>query len=237
MTGSELKANARKLIFDNTPRIFFISLLYVVLGLLVSWFTFRLPGNIDMQNMYERLSAGEMFNLTMIFSNFRLTGLFLAVLFSLFQPIFDVGFISYCFKIFRRQETSYKDILDGFLYFLKVLLLFIIITALIFLWSLLLIIPGIIAAYRYRLAFYILLDDPSKCVIDCIKESGSLMYGAKVDLLIIDISFLGWFFLDFLFFLLSPLPFTVPVVSVWLAPYITLTRVGFYKQRINRLAI
>jgi len=236
MTGSELKAVSRKLMFDNSPRLFFISLLYIIIGALVSWLTFRLPGNIDIQNMYERLSSGEMLSLTMIYSNFRPIGVFLAILLSLFQPLFDVGFMSFCLKTFRKQETTYKDLLDGFLFTIKVLSLFIVRFVLIVLWSLLLIIPGIVAAYKYRLAFYILLDDPKKGVMQCIHESSTIMYGGKVDLFIIEISFWGWFLLDILVITLLPLPFALPIVSVWIAPYMGLTIVGFYEERIRNLA-
>jgi len=236
MTGSVLKANARKLIFENTPKLFFISLIYVAIGAFISWFAVTLPGNIDFENMYLRLSSGEMFSITMIYSNFRLPGVFLAILFSLFQPIFDVGYISYCLKINRKQETTYKDILNGFLVFTKILMLFITITVIVMLWSLLLIIPGIIAAYKYRLAYYILLDDPTKGIMQCIKESSVLMYGGKVDLLTIELSFVGWFLLDIFFMMLTPVPFTIPLVSIWIAPYLGLTRAGFYEERIRTLA-
>jgi len=236
MTGSELKSIARKLMFENSPRLFFISLLYVAIGACVSWFTVTLPGSIDLDNLYQRLSSGEMFNITMIYRNFRLPGVFLALLFSLFQPIFDIGFMSYCLKIFRKQETTYKDILNGFLIFVKVLMLFLVITVFVMLWSFLLIVPGIIAAYRYRLAYYILLDDTSKGILQCIKESSTIMYGSKVDLFIIELSFFGWYLLDVLLFMLMPFPFTIPIISIWISPYLGLTKVGFYEERLRKLA-
>jgi len=235
MTGAEFKAVARKLMFENSPRLFFISLVYVAIGALVSWFIFRLPGTIDIQNMYDRISSGELPSITMIYSNFRPIGVLLAVLFYLFQPIFDVGFKSFCLKTFRKQETGYKDVLDGFLLFIKVIMLFVIMFVLILLWSLLLIIPGIVAAYRYRLAYYILLDDPGKSILQCINESSAIMYGGKVDLFLIEISFWGWFLLDLLIATLLPFPFAFPVVSIWIAPYFGLTVVGFYEERTRYL--
>ncbi|MCL2627504.1 MAG: DUF975 family protein [Oscillospiraceae bacterium] len=235
MSGSFLKANARKLIFENFPRLFFITLLYIIIASVVSWLTLRLPGNIDIQGMYDRLSAGELPSITLIYSNFRLIGVFLAVLLSLFQPVLDVGFISFCLKTGRRQDTQYTDIFNGFIYFVKVMAIFIVTFTFTLLWSLLFIFPGIVAAYRYRLAYYILLDDPKKGVFQCINESKTVMFGAKLDLLIIDISFLGWYILDITVALLLPLPFAFPILSVWIAPYAGLTRVGFYQQRLDAL--
>lgn len=77
----------------------------------------------------------------------------------------------------------------------------------IFLWSLLLIIPGIIAAYRYRMALYLLLDNPNMSVYQCIRESKRMMVGHKAELFVLDLSFLGWYILS-----------AVPFVSIWVTP-------------------
>jgi len=237
MPGSALKAGARKLIFENSPRLLFISLLYVVLIAVVSWLSFRLPGNINTQDIYSRLASGEMPGLGIIYTNFRPTGVFLALLLLLLQPIIDVGFISYCMKINRSQKTELKDLFNGFLFFIKVLSVFIISAVFIFLWSLFFVIPGIVASYRYRQAYYILLDDPGKSALSCITESKLMMHGKKLDLFLLDLSFFGWYFLDFIIFMLIPFSFAFPIVSVWLSPYIGLTRAAFYENQITDIAV
>jgi len=237
MPGSALKAGARKLIFDNSPRLLLISLLYVVLIAVVSWLSFRLPGSINTQDIYSRLASGEMPGLGIIYTNFRPIGVFLALLLFLLQPLLDVGFISYCMKTNRIENTELKDLLNGFLFFVKVLSIFIISAVFIFLWSLFLIIPGIIASYRYRQAYYILLDDPEKSALSCITESKLLMHGKKLDLFILDLSFFGWYVLDFVVLLLIPFSFAIPIVSIWLAPYIGLTRAAFYENQIADIAV
>jgi len=236
MPGSLLKASARKLIFENSPKLLFISLVYVVLITVVSWLAFRLPGSISMDDINSRLLSGEIPSIWMIYTNFRPIGVFLALILLLLQPVLDVGFISYCIKINRDQGTEIRDLFNGFLFFLKVLSIFFITSVFIFLWSLLFIIPGIVASYRYRQAYYILLDDPGKSALQCITESSLMMYGNKLDLLIIDISFIGWYLLDLAVFLLTPFPFTIPIVSLWLSPYLGLTRVAFYEDRLAKIA-
>ena len=237
MPGSLLKAGARKLIMANSPRLLIISLLFVVLSTIVSWLSLRLPGTINIPDMYIRLAAGEIFSPWMIYSNFRPIGVLLAVILRLLLPVLDVGFISYCIKINRNESTEFKDLFNGFLYFWKVIMLSIVITVLVILWSILLIIPGIIASYRYRLSYYILLDDPGKGVFQCISESKRVMRGRKLDLFTIDLSFLGWYVIDFVIFLMIPLSFAIPIVSIWLSPYVGLTRVAFYEFHINSLAV
>ena len=237
MPGSVLKFNARKLMFENAPKLFFVSLLYVVLVTLVSWLSMRLPGSIRAEDILSRLSSGEIPSLTIIYTDFRPIGVLLALILSLIQPVLDTGFVSYCMKINRKQDTEYRDIFNGFLYLVKIILIFIITSVLILLWSLLLIIPGIVAIYRYRLAYYILLDDPKKTALQCITESKQLMSGHKLDLFLIELSFFGWFVLDLAIILLTPLPFPVPIVSLWLSPYMGLTRAAFYEIRITGVTV
>ena len=237
MTGAELKAGARKLIFENSPRLLLISLLYLVIVTVVSWLAARLPGSINLEDIYARLASGETPGPGVIYTNFRPTGAFLAILLYMVTPVFDVGFTSFCMKTRRAQDTEVKDLLNGFLFFTKVLSVFIITTVLIFLWSMLLFIPGIIASYRYRLAYYILIDDPGKGALQCINESKLLMEGKKLDLLTIDISFIGWYILDLVVVFLIPSPIALPLVSIWLSPYLGLTRAGFYEDQIVKIAV
>ena len=237
MPGSLLKAGARNFIFKNSPKLLFISFVYAVLVTAVSTLSFRLPGSLSMDDINTRLLSGEIPNLGMIYTDFRLTGAIIALVLLLLQPVLNVGFMSYCLRINRSQDTEFKDLFNGFLFFTKVLSIFFITSVLIFLWSLLLIIPGIVASYRYRQAYYILLDDPGKSALQCIFESKLMMHGNKLDLLTIDISFIGWYILDLIIVILVPLPFTIPVVTIWLYPYLGLTRAAFYEDRLENIAV
>lgn len=61
-----------------------------------------------------------------------------------------------------------------------------------FLWSLLFVIPGIVKAYAYSMAYYIKLDHPDYGWKACIDESRRLMDGHKWEKFVLDLSFLGW---------------------------------------------
>jgi len=235
MPGSTLKAAARKLIFENAPRLFFICLLYVVLITVTTWLSLRFPGKISAQDIYSRLASGQQPGLSVIYTDFALIGVLPAILLLLLQPVLNAGFMRYCVKLIRKQNAGLKDIFRCFLYFPKVVSIFIISSGLVILWSLPLIVPGIVAGYRYRQAYYILLDDPGKSALQCITESKLLMYGRKVDLFSIDISFIGWYIIIAVF-LLSPYPFIIPVISIWLSPYAGLTRAAFYENSVNGMA-
>ena len=236
MPVSALKAGARGLIFMNFPWILFFSLLYVVFISVIWWLSYRLSGSVSIEDINSRLASGEIPNLWIIYTNFRPTGVFFAFLLLMLLPFFNVGFISVCIKTYRSQKTEFKELFKGFLFFTKVISIFIISAVFIFLWSLLLIFPGIVAGYKYRQAYYILLEDPEKGALSCISESKQIMHGKKLDLFILDLSFAGWYFLRFIL-MLTPFMFIVPLLSIWLSPYAGLTRASFYENLIADIAV
>lgn len=61
-----------------------------------------------------------------------------------------------------------------------------------FLWSLLLVIPGIIASYRYYMTPFILCENPDMTALEAINESKRLMKGNKWRLFCLELSFIGW---------------------------------------------
>ena len=105
---------------------------------------------------------------------------------------FVLGLSYFIMRLFRGEYAKPVDIFYGFDHILKAALLYIVMGIFVFLWSLLLIIPGIIAAYRYRLAYYIMLDNPNMATMEIISESKRLMRGNKGKLFILDLSFIGW---------------------------------------------
>lgn len=64
-----------------------------------------------------------------------------------------------------------------------------------FLWTLLLVIPGIIKSYAYRMVPYILADNPELASDEAITLSSKMMDGNKFALFVLELSFIGWYFL------------------------------------------
>ena len=88
------------------------------------------------------------------------------------------------------------------------------------LWSLLFVIPGIIAGYRYRFALYNLCENPEMGVMDAIRLSKQQTMGHKMDLFVLDLSFIGWSLLCAL---------TLGILSIWISPYIQQTDLGYFE--------
>ena len=97
---------------------------------------------------------------------------------------------------FRRRQVGGTDLLfSGFDCFSRTFIAYFVTNLFIFLWSLLFIVPGIIAMYRYRLTFFILADNPHIGPLEAIEISKHLMHSNKGKLFLLDLSFIGWAFL------------------------------------------
>lgn len=105
---------------------------------------------------------------------------------------FSLGISFFFLAMFRRQKVEITDIFLGFERFGKALGLFLFQALFIFLWALLLFVPGIIAAIRYSQAFFILADDPTKGIRQCMDESKAMMRGNKAKFFCLNLSFIGW---------------------------------------------
>ena len=92
----------------------------------------------------------------------------------------------------------------------------------IFLWSLLLIVPGIYKAYQYRMIPYLLADDPTMTKDRAFAESKRLMDGQKWNAFVLDLSFLGWNILSAL---------TLGILGVfYVTPYQVQTNAALYEK-------
>lgn len=110
-------------------------------------------------------------------------------------PIFSFGILAFLIVMVREGNIQFDRIFSGFEFYLKILLMTIVMGIKIILWTCLLVIPGIIAALNYSQSYYIFFDDPSKGVLQCIHESTAMMKGNKGSLFILALSFIGWLLL------------------------------------------
>ena len=102
---------------------------------------------------------------------------------------------------------------------------FVLVSIFTFLWTWLLIIPGIIKAYSYSMTPYIVKDmvasDKQVGATDGINASKELMKGHKMNLFIFDLSFLGWNILAAI---------TCGIGYLWVTPYYQTAKANFYRH-------
>jgi uncharacterized membrane protein len=130
-----------------------------------------------------------------------------------------LGAAIFSLSISRGKEARLGQLFEGFDHFATALVTYLLLLLYVFLWMLLLIFPGIIAALGYSMTFYILADDPLIKPQDALKKSKSMMYGHKEKL----------FYLCLRFLLLAILCIlTLGIGFLWLVPYVHVTMAKFY---------
>ncbi len=132
-----------------------------------------------------------------------------------------LGFSRYFLNFKRGNSPKLEDLFSGFKNLGGSIALYFIMGIFIFLWSLLLIIPGIIAGIRYSMSFYVLCEDPDSGAMNALNRSKELMKGNKMQLFLLGLSFLGWALCCI---------FTFGIGFLWLIPYMTLSMVTFYEE-------
>lgn len=132
---------------------------------------------------------------------------------------FMLGAATFSLSISRGKDARLEQIFEGFTLYTKALVAYLLMVLFIVLWSILLIIPGIIAGLSYSMAFYILADDPFLQPKEYLERSKKMMYGYKWKL----------FYLWLRFLLLGLLcVLTLGIGFLWLIPYINVTVAKFY---------
>ena len=113
----------------------------------------------------------------------------LSLLLRLFKSAWEVGHQSGALRTGRKQTLSFPVLADGLRQFERFTALLLLKVFFIAVWTMLLIVPGVIAFYRYRMAEKLMLDDPTLSPLDALRKSAELMDGRKKALLYLDLSF------------------------------------------------
>ena len=119
-------------------------------------------------------------------SGYGVLSMFIRILCWLISMVLGAGFVLYCMAIRRGERSEYLTLFDGFSFAGRLIALNLLISLLIVLWSMLFVIPGIVAAYRYSMATYIMAENPNMQATEAIERSKALMDGRKGDLFCLD---------------------------------------------------
>ena len=130
-----------------------------------------------------------------------------------------LGIYGILLTIHRGGEVSYNNLFEGFRNFLSPFLAFLLTSIFTFLWTLLFIVPGIMAALRYSQTFYILKDNPGMDGNEAIQKSKAMMDGHKGELFTLWLSFIGWYLLCVI---------TLGIACIWVVPYVSMSLAGYY---------
>lgn len=224
---AEFKARAKEVLRANYWTCFLATLLLSLLNSFLSHTNNRLEvkldtiSHINVETVMDSIASA--LNVLFIVLPVVIVGFIIGIIISLFVVnMFEIGIAKF-FIDAREGKYSIEQLLyaykSGNLTNLVVTMF--LRSLYIVLWSLLFVIPGIIAAYRYRFVPYILAENPDLVPSEALRLSKEMTNGIKMDLFILDLSFFGWHLLSLVTFGLS---------EYFLAPYIQATNAEVYAK-------
>ena len=216
MEARELRRIARENLSGNWGNAILAGFLAALLGGLVASGGGSISINADSEILYELPPLVQTYFLTLLG-----VGSTLNLVHFILGGVIRQGYAVYLLKQYDRRNPETHDLFsqferfgDGFcLNFLQGLF--------IFLWSLLLIVPGIIKSYAYAMAPYIMAENPNLTAREVLRVSEDLMDGHKAELFFLELSFIGWGLLSAL---------TLGIGSFWLIPYVNAAHTAFYRN-------
>lgn len=139
----------------------------------------------------------------------------------LITPALSMGLTMIYLGLTRNEEPKVGDVFKGFSIFGKAWWLSFITGFFIMLWSMLLVIPGIVKTYAYSMAPYILADNPTMTAREALRESKRITDGGKIDLFVLELSFIGWGLLCVI---------TFGIAGIYVVPYMQATYANVYQK-------
>ena len=122
----------------------------------------------------------------------------------------EVGLIKFMTNFIKDKENKFELLFSKFKDWKQVIITYFHQFAIVLLWTLLFIIPGIIKTYAYALVSYILAENSDISSKDALELSEKMMKGHKGELFIFQLSFFGWHLLAIL---------TLGILEIWIMPY------------------
>lgn len=150
-----------------------------------------------------------------------IAALAMAAIYLILGSFVGVGYAKFNLNLVDKKETSFETLFEYFTYWKTTAVMRLLKTLYVFLWSLLFIIPGIVAGYSYAMTDYILAENPNMTSSEAIEQSKTMMYGNRWRLFCLQFSFIGWDIVATLAF---------GIGHLWLTPYKQAATAAFYRE-------
>lgn len=150
-----------------------------------------------------------------------IASLFAAVIYFVLGSFIGVGYAKFNLNLVDKKNAAFETLFEYFSHWKTTTIARLLRALYVFLWSLLFIIPGIVAGFSYAMTDYILAEDPELTADEAISQSKSIMMGNKWRFFCLQISFIGWDILATLAF---------GIGHLWLTPYKQAAYAAFYRE-------
>ena len=125
------------------------------------------------------------------------------------------------FGVFKGKDVDFGVLFEGFQDYSRIFVTKLLQGIYTDLWSLLLVVPGVIKYYSYAMTDYILKEEPEMKNNAAIEKSMAMMENNKMKLFLLDLSFIGWALLAIV---------TFGIGFLFLQPYMQVSRAAFYED-------
>ena len=214
LSSSVLKERAKAHLKNNYGNAILVYLIFSVIPSVVAG-----AGAVtSFSQMVPSMLEGNVTNFNVTVSPISSIGSIASIL--IVGPL-TVGMATFFLNIADCKNAQINDLFSQFKNFVNTFLYSLLVDIFIFLWSLLFIIPGIIASFSYAMTPYILSEHPEIKAMDAIKMSKEMMKGHKGEYFILQLSFIGWFILCI---------FTAGIGFFFLSPYISAANAEFFNE-------
>ena len=150
-----------------------------------------------------------------------IVALVIAAIYFVLGSFVGVGYAKFNLNLVDKKESAFETLFEYFSYWKTTAATRLLSVLYMFLWSLLFIIPGIVAGYSYAMTEYILAENPNLTASEAIEQSKTMMYGNRWRLFCLQFSFIGWDILATLAF---------GIGHLWLTPYKQAATAAFYRE-------
>jgi len=150
-----------------------------------------------------------------------LAAIVMAVIYFVLGSVIETGYARFNMDLVDRKEAKLETLFSYFQNWKTLTVTRFLKGLYIFLWSLLFVIPGIIASYSYAMTGYILAEHPELTASEAIERSKEMMSGNRLRLFCLQFSFIGWGILC---------SFTLGIGNLWLIPYRQTAEAAFYRE-------
>ncbi len=130
-----------------------------------------------------------------------------------------VGLNKIFLEISRGRQVELDILFDGFSIFSTSLISYLLILLYVILWTLLLIVPGIIAMISYSMTYFIISEQVNIKPADALRKSKMMMQGNKMQFFLLCCRFIGWFIVGIL---------SAGIGFLWIIPYFMTSMAHFY---------
>ena len=152
---------------------------------------------------------------------FIIIALVMAIIYFILGSIIGVGYAKFNLNLVDKKNAIFENLFEYFSYWRTTAVMRLLRGLYVLFWSLLFVIPGIVAGYSYAMSDYILAENPNMTASEAVELSKSMMYGNRFRLFCLQLSFIGWDILATL---------ALGIGHLWLTPYKQAAYAAFYRE-------